>query len=150
MCAVRAAFNEWKQLVPEDMGKKMLVGASTAFVLQSLLLHPGAGLIAAGLSAVATLVHAFITPFFAKLAKDTNLSWSEEILRGSLSLMITAALCHGIDKIQLIYDNILFYSCRVLASVLIQPDESKECHPILSWFLATRKTNASNTFCILP
>lgn len=150
MSAVSGAFTYWKAHIPDDTQEKMLVAASTAFVLQSLLVHPVSGLVAAGLSALATLIHGLITPFFAYLAKNRALSWPEEILRGSLALMITAALCHGIDKIQLIYDNILFYSLRVIASVLIQPDETIDCWKPFTWILATRKTSSTNSFCILP
>ncbi len=100
--AYQGAQNYWEQL-PQDVGKQMLYSFALAGVIVTIVKNnPSDGIRNGILSAVATAIHALVTPIFKKvIGERRNLSFNEEFCRTFIALVTTGyiSLAFGYPEI---------------------------------------------------
>ena len=85
--------------IPDDWAVETVKGFVVGFIVGTVITaNPIAGLTCGSLSAIASAVHAAVTPLFKFLngGSDRDLSWSQELLRGCFSFVAAgcvAAAC---------------------------------------------------------
>lgn len=104
--------------IPKNWKEEAVKGFALGFTVSTILtLNPAIGLTAGILSATATLIHALITPFFNKFFADHTMSYSVEMLRGSVAIVSAACLGAAFANaliIESIFFNLLIYGIRII------------------------------------
>ncbi len=81
--------------IPDDWAVETVKGFVAGFIIGTVISsNPIAGLTCGSLSAIATAVHAAVTPLFKFLngGSDRDLSWPQELLRGCFSFIATGCV----------------------------------------------------------
>lgn len=99
--------------IPTNTATQMVYAAGAGFFIETILSSdPTRGLIVAGFSALATIIHGLVTPFFKSLTGRTQLTWGEEMCRTFSAIigsgMVAKALGYNSVIKELFTDAILY------------------------------------------
>lgn len=102
-------FFKYLDDIPSNWGKQTLTAFAVGFTAGTIFTAcPLTGLTSGALSALATVIHAAISPIFKYVVGQNRLlTWNEETLRGSLALIGTACIAAAFGNVHALNSLIL-------------------------------------------
>lgn len=113
--AVRYYFSN----IPKNTALAAAKAFAVAFVIETVVSgNPVVGLVTAGYSATASIIHGLVTPLFKLvIGQDRLLTWHEEMLRGCISYIATGSIALALGNpavLNVLFISAVFYGLKVI------------------------------------
>ena len=131
---VQEAANDYWKDIPADTGKKMLFGFAASSVIRTLISgNISSGIFSGTVAALATGIHAFVTPLFLNIFDHKDrLTWEEEMARTSIAVVGAGYLASAFGDMSILA-NLL--SMSILYGLYNSIDLNRRDLDKSSWFV---------------